>query len=262
VQAHLSHIKLLVVEDFDINRKILKQFFINWWELTPDEAVNGQEAIAMAQKEQYDLILMDIRMPVMNGYQAAHSIRNLPNNKYQKVPIIALTADTLHEIEKHPEAALFTDVITKPFDPEDLQQKLIRYAPRKKMKADHSSGVPATGVPANTSSPQVDIKKVEAFCKGNTKHIKLFLEKAIHSLQSFQKEFETIISQRNTQALSDLKHKLTLLLDMLALEDMKVLLEQSKLLLKENAPQDQLHQIQKKQTMMVEQIVAALEEHL
>ena len=267
VQAHLSHTKLLVVEDFDINRNILKQFFTNWWELTPDEAVNGQEAIAMAQKEQYDLILMDVRMPVMDGYQAARSIRNLPNNAYQKVPIIALTADTLHEIEKHPEAALFTDVITKPFDPDDLQQKLIRYAPREKMKANHSSGVPATGVPAtgmpgSTPSPQVDIKKVEAFCKGNTKHIKLFLKEAIRSLQSSREKFSKIMSQRNEQALSDLKHKLTLLLDMLALEDMKALLEQSKLLLKENAPQDQLHQIQKKQTMMVEQIVAALEEHL
>ena len=277
VQTHLSHTRLLVVEDFDINRKILKQFFTNWWELTPDEAVNGQEAVAMAQKEQYDLILMDVRMPVMDGYQAARSIRNLPNNMYQKVPIIALTADTLHEIEKHPEAALFTDIITKPFDPDDLQQKLIRYAPREKMKADHSSGVsttgvpatgmpatgmPATGVPANTPSPQVDIKKVEAFCKGNTKHIKLFLKEAIRSLQSSPEKFSEIMSQRNEQALSDLKHKLTLLLDMLALEDMKALLEQSKLLLKENAAQEQLQQIQEKQTMMVEQIVAALEEHL
>ena len=63
----------------------------------------------------------------MDGYQAAKAIRALPDAYYQQVPILALTADTQQEVTKHAEASLFTDVIVKPFNPEELQQKIARY---------------------------------------------------------------------------------------------------------------------------------------
>ena len=107
---------------------ILIQFLQDWWSLTPDEAANGQRAVEMAQKQQYDIILMDIRMPVMNGYQAAKAIRALPGGGYRLTPILALTADTAHEVENQSEAGLFNEVITKPFDSGALRQMVARYA--------------------------------------------------------------------------------------------------------------------------------------
>ena len=123
----LSHVKLLLVEDVAVNRMIVSQFTQNWWQLTPDQAANGQEALEAVRQTQYDLILMDVRMPVMDGYEATRQIRALPDNAYRQIPIIALTADTGQEVVAHAEAALFTDVITKPFDPDSLRKKIVQY---------------------------------------------------------------------------------------------------------------------------------------
>ena len=127
-EVNLGNIRVLLVEDVPVNRMILIQFLQEWWQFSPDEATNGQQAVEMAQQQPYDLILLDIRMPVMDGYQAAEAIRKLDG--YADVPILALTADTGQEVEKHTEAKLFTDVVTKPFEPADLKQKLIRYTQR------------------------------------------------------------------------------------------------------------------------------------
>jgi PAS domain S-box-containing protein len=70
-QTDLENLKLLLVEDYEINRKVFMEFLQVWWQLVPDEAENGKQALLMVQKKQYDLILMDVRMPVMDGYQAA-----------------------------------------------------------------------------------------------------------------------------------------------------------------------------------------------
>jgi len=123
----MSKLKVLLVEDVAVNRMICNQLVKGWWNLTLDEAEQGEQAVEMVQKKPYDLILMDVRMPVMDGYLATRIIRELPDKRYAEIPILALTADTAEEIKKHPEATLFTDVIIKPFDPQDLQRKMARY---------------------------------------------------------------------------------------------------------------------------------------
>lgn len=125
--ADLSQRKVLLVEDVAINRMLIVQFVRDWWQLTLDEATNGQKAVAAAQRTHYDLILMDVRMPVMDGYEATRRIRALPDYAHPPIPIIALTADTKGEIWKQAPDSLFTDVITKPFNPEDLRQKILQH---------------------------------------------------------------------------------------------------------------------------------------
>ena len=123
----VSHTKVLLVEDVSVNRMIFEQYLRRWGVAHLDQATNGQEAVSMAQQTIYDLILMDVRMPIMDGYQATEAIRSLPNDAYRQVPIIALTADTVEEIQKHAESPLFTDIITKPFIPEEAERKIIHY---------------------------------------------------------------------------------------------------------------------------------------
>ena len=126
-KADFSDLKILLVEDLAVNRMVFQQFLRHWWQVRPDEAVNGQEALAMAEQKQYDLILMDVRMPVMDGYRATQAIRDLPGGKYHQTPVIALTADTVEELQRHAPPSLFTDVITKPFVPEKAQQTIVRH---------------------------------------------------------------------------------------------------------------------------------------
>ncbi|HSI70912.1 MAG TPA: PAS domain S-box protein, partial [Gillisia sp.] len=118
----LGDINLLVVEDVEINRNILRQFFKNWWNLQPDEAVNGREAVKMARKKKYDIILMDIRMPIMDGYEATALIKELEG--YKNVPILALTADKNQE-ERNAHNLKFNDLLTKPFHPAELKLSVL-----------------------------------------------------------------------------------------------------------------------------------------
>ncbi len=119
-------LRVLLVEDEAVNRMVMIQYLQHWWQFSPAEAENGKRAVEMAQRQPYDLILMDVRMPVMDGYEAARRIRSLPG--YANTPILALTADTADEVKKHVEAQYFTVVLTKPYDPQKLRQEILRHA--------------------------------------------------------------------------------------------------------------------------------------
>ena len=117
---------IMVVEDNEINRMIVVSILEDQeCELT--EARDGQEALASfegSRQDYYDLILMDIQMPVMNGYEATRSIRSLDRPDAKSVPIIAMTANAFREdIEKALDAGM-DDVATKPLDISLLLKKI------------------------------------------------------------------------------------------------------------------------------------------
>jgi len=119
-------IKVLLVEDNEINQLVAGNF-LQRWGFEFDIAQNGAIAVQMVQEKHYDLILMDIQMPVMNGYEASSAIRNLPSLHYQKVPIIALTASAIFEIKEKMMEHGLDDCVSKPFKPEELQSTISKY---------------------------------------------------------------------------------------------------------------------------------------
>ena len=110
---------LLIVEDNKINQVITKKMLAKK-EISSDIANNGEEAIALAQENTYDAILMDIHMPGISGEEATVEIRKFD----QKTPIIALTAISLDDSLESFYAAGCNDVVTKPFKPEIFYQKI------------------------------------------------------------------------------------------------------------------------------------------
>ena len=89
-------------------------------------AENGKVALEKVTRDNFDLILMDVKMPVMNGYDAALAIRSLQDEK-RHIPIIGLTANaTQDQYEKCIKAGM-QDVVTKPFDGKDLLEKMYRF---------------------------------------------------------------------------------------------------------------------------------------
>ncbi len=109
--------KILVVDDHFLNRKVLIEL-LNSVGFEPKEAKNGQEAIDICQQWQPDLIWMDIRMPVMNGYEATRQIKSMSQG--QKTSIIALTASIFEEDQQGIISAGFDDFMRKPFREEEL----------------------------------------------------------------------------------------------------------------------------------------------
>ncbi|MDZ4667457.1 MAG: PAS domain S-box protein [bacterium] len=126
--------QLLLVEDNAMNIFVAKQFLTRW-EIEVDVALTGKDALLCVQRKQYDLILMDLQMPVMDGFESASLMRK----GGIKTPIFALSANVNLEAKELAIAKGMDDYITKPFNPEELMQKIAAiYKPRKKLK-DHPS---------------------------------------------------------------------------------------------------------------------------
>ncbi len=124
----LSKFKILVVEDNVMNQFVAKQFFKKW-NTEVLIANNGLEAIeTLSQRDDIDLVLMDLQMPEMSGFEAAQLVRS-PNTpvKNREVPIIALSADAFLETRNKVLEAGMNDFVTKPFKPDELYQKVLKY---------------------------------------------------------------------------------------------------------------------------------------
>lgn len=111
---------ILIVEDNKINQMVTRKI-LEKKEVICDVAANGEEAISKAKSSDYDLILMDIHMPVMNGIKATKEIR-----KFSHLPILALTAVELDEMREKIYASGMNDIIVKPYDTYDFQQSILR----------------------------------------------------------------------------------------------------------------------------------------
>ena len=130
--SNVDGISVLLVEDNDFNIMVakdelegaIKNIFV-------DVAVDGQRAIDKVNERDYDVILMDIQMPVMNGYEATRAIRKMNGTK-ARIPIIAMTANIMKsEVDKCYDAGM-DDFISKPFQTEDLIERI------KKLRAEKS----------------------------------------------------------------------------------------------------------------------------
>lgn len=119
----LKGVKILLAEDNVVNQKVMTRF-LERWEVEMKVVNNGKEALDAIQKCNFDVVLMDLQMPEMDGYEATEKIRKLDDPYKRKVPIIALTAAALKEVREHVYAAGMNDFVTKPFNPADLEQKL------------------------------------------------------------------------------------------------------------------------------------------
>lgn len=118
--------RLLVVEDNELNMEITTTVFEEAG-FSVDQAVNGQAAlkkVATAAPGEYALVLMDIQMPVMDGYEATRRIRALPDPAKARIPIVAMTANAFAEDRENALAAGMNDHIAKPFDIHTLLWKL------------------------------------------------------------------------------------------------------------------------------------------
>ncbi len=118
--------RILIVEDQEDNRRIVRDLLTRaGYEMI--EAVNGEEGVAMAQTERPDLILMDIQLPGLDGYEATRRIKADP--ALRQIPIIAVTSYALSGDDAKAMAAGCDAYVTKPFSPRLLLAKVREYLP-------------------------------------------------------------------------------------------------------------------------------------
>jgi two-component system, cell cycle response regulator DivK len=116
--------RILVVEDQEDNRRILRDMLTSAdYEIM--EAESGEEALAAAAKQRPDLILMDIQLPIMDGYEATRHFKADPT--LTDVPVIAVTSYALRGDEEKARAAGCDDFVPKPYSPRQLLAKIRQY---------------------------------------------------------------------------------------------------------------------------------------
>ena len=120
----LSGMHILLTEDNVMNVAVVSAY-LERWGASFTLAENGQQAFDKVSSDTFDLVLMDIHMPVMDGYEATKRIRKLSDNAKAQVPIIALTASAMVEIHQEVSQAGMDGFISKPFEPNDLYNAII-----------------------------------------------------------------------------------------------------------------------------------------
>ncbi|MEM9984312.1 MAG: response regulator, partial [Bacteroidota bacterium] len=122
----LNNLRVLMVEDNPLNQMVTEKLLTSW-EMRVDIANNGREGVEKYQSKVYDLVLMDVQMPEMDGYQATQKIRELEKETGRHIPIIALTANAVMGIDQKCIAAGMDDYLAKPIDIKHLFDKIVRY---------------------------------------------------------------------------------------------------------------------------------------
>jgi len=201
----LAKVKVLLVEDNMFNQMLAAKILENW-HCEVDIAENGLIAIKKVESKDFDLVLMDIQLPEMDGYQATQYIRTKMSAPKSDIPIIAMTAHAFaEEIEKCRKYGM-DDYISKPFDENKLYSKIVRVLHNRENTHSRSGSVEKT---ENTRKGKlVDLSYLEKVSESDgtfiIKMIDIFLEQTPPLLRTMEKYAGTA----DRKPLHDLLHKM------------------------------------------------------
>ena len=194
-REELSGLKVLVVEDNPINM-LLTQKLLSYWKCHVHQAENGALAIEKLKYQHCDIVLMDIKMPVMDGYEATSHVRTKLEFPLNSIPIIALTAHAATwEAEKCMQAGM-NDYITKPFNSKDLFNKLLKN--KKKMnesEAEKRKSEAGESINGSIGKKHTDLTYLKSMSDGNDtfvlKMVKTFIEETAKEIDLLKAQLET-----------------------------------------------------------------------
>jgi signal transduction histidine kinase/CheY-like chemotaxis protein/HPt (histidine-containing phosphotransfer) domain-containing protein len=207
----LAGLRVLLVDDNEYNRMVAAETLLARADVIITEAADGQEAVDLIEKNDYDVVLMDIQMPVMNGLDATRYIRSkLPAPK-NKIPIIALTASLLKD-----DAAMCADAgmnlfLAKPFKTWQLIAALSRVTGRKlaKIKAQRAIDRTAKMVEERNSGTAItDLAYLEEFCEGDLLRMKKFITAYVNSVEVFSGRIKAAMEINDKEELARQIHAL------------------------------------------------------
>ena len=152
--AAIRGAKVLLVEDNDLNQEVATEL-LRGVGLVVDVADNGQIAVEKVQAAAYDIVLMDMQMPVMDGLSATRTIRTMP--QFKELPIVAMTANAMQQDREACRAAGMDDHVAKPIEPQELFQALLKWVkPRDGAAAEADAlGLPSADKPAEDTGPKM-----------------------------------------------------------------------------------------------------------
>jgi PAS domain S-box-containing protein len=185
-------IKILVVEDNQMNQLLMKHTFQNW-KLNFELAENGQQAVEKLDREKYDLVLLDIQMPVMDGYVTAKTIRNeLKSN----IPIIAMTAHAMAGEREKCLSQGMNDYISKPIQEKELQNLLKKYIARQKHTMES----------LKTSLRFINLEFLYDLVMGNSAFLNNIIRQFLNQFPGEMDQLKEAVERKNVKQIATLAH--------------------------------------------------------
>jgi CheY-like chemotaxis protein len=207
------------------------------WGFVVEVAANGQEALEKFVDSDFDLILMDLRMPVLDGYEATKKIRELPEERQKNVPIIAFSASTKIGEEDLVEITDFNDVMGKPFRAEELFGKIAFYTGR--------SQTSFAGRPAQSSKRLEPVDREPALFSlegyyesldGDRNEVAEIVQLVVNSYQDAERKMADAIARRDLAKFEFEAHRIKSSMEILKAEPLKLAIESGRRALTSGAP--------------------------
>lgn len=208
-------IKILLTEDNEFNRLVATKT-LNRHNCIVTEAVNGADAVEKLKTECFDVILMDLQMPVLDGIEATQVIRN---ELGITTPIIALSANAFKNEIDHCLKIGMNDYVTKPFDEKQLLDSILKNVEMHKTKNKETSA--NTAVSEGTSGKLYDITKMTGLCGGDTEFLKKMIEIFIQQSRTSTKQIKEAMAVRDLKTVFQISHKIKPGIDNLGIECLK-----------------------------------------
>jgi PAS domain S-box-containing protein len=213
-QFSLKGVNILLVEDNLMNQTLAKNR-LAYWNCSIDIVSNGKLALKKVEEKQYDLILMDIQMPEMDGYETTKEIRKL-KTLTRKTPIIAMTAHATADIEEKALNAGMNDYISKPFNPKKLYYKIINTIKNNPVDLEEKR------LPKKTKSTKIiDITFFKEVSLGDKEMILFLIQLYIDNLEAFLIACKTGINEENFEIIYKAAHKIKPNVIMVGNEELK-----------------------------------------
>ncbi|MGB5081902.1 MAG: ATP-binding protein [Burkholderiales bacterium] len=198
-------LRVLLADDTSINRQFLSTWFTQIGAQV-DEVGDGAEAIEHCRSQTYDLILMDLHMPNVNGLEAASRIREL-GGQSRTTPIIAITADATKEGQRLLRQSTMNDCLVKPFDEQQLLRVIEKWCPHR-LPAIAAAAVAADGRPPPTQEGLVDKTLGLRLASGNSDLWHGSLQSLARSLPAQQAELEWAMQAGDLRQARELAHRI------------------------------------------------------
>lgn len=225
----MNKMKILYIED-SYSSQVFMSELLKMWNIDLTLSYNGYEALELLKKEKFDLILIDIQLTGMDGFEIAQQIRRLPNSEMKSIPLIAVTGSLIDSnFMVNLKYNKINDVVTKPINPELIYSKLKNF---------HDMMLGESLLPI-TVDISLDFSSIEEVYSGSIEDYKFFLNKIVEEFQKYKFTFDNFLKAGDLENFRKNKHKISATLRMLKAESFLSYLEEVKLRFDELAPREE-----------------------
>ncbi len=210
-QDSLSHIKVLLAEDNKASVLIATKYFQQWG-MQYDIAENGKIALEMIKSNDYDLVLMDLKMPVMDGFTVIKELRALPGEKYLTLPILALSATPLVLSQTKMKEAGLSGLIPKPFKPSNLRDAISKMVHAKapsilSVLTKEDETAPLSNSATVESEADLDLSRINEIFESDNPALLEYYHALLDDLNVITADFSNAFDQQDFKIYRNAVHK-------------------------------------------------------